>query len=339
MTGMSRRSLVVVVAAVATAAVIPLVVTDGYLRHVLILGALFAVLAASWDLTIGYAGVFNFAHISFFAGGAYAAALAVKVLGLSPWLGLVGAAGVAAGLGAIAFVPAFRMRGVYVALTTFALTQLLAWLILSQRDVTGGSQGIVGLRSLDVFGYPLMRDGRIGYVYAAAVLLLASVAMLRLVARSNLGKSLIAVRDAEEYAQARGVNVGGQQLLAFCLSAIPAGLAGAFYAHYIGAVTPELFGFPLQALLLSMVWFGGVATIYGPAVAGLLLTAFSEWLAPYGPWRFIAVSVLIVLTIRLMPGGLWGLGTQMVHRLPSPLARRVGRSSRPGSQSQDRPAR
>lgn len=331
----AKRSAALLLAAVIFAVALPLVVTDGYLRHLLILGALFAVLAASWDVTIGYAGVFNFAHISFFAGGAYAAALAVKALSLSPWLGLLAAAGTAAALGAIAFIPAFRMRGVYVALTTFALTQLFAWLILSQRDITGGSQGIVGLRSLELFGYPLMRDGRIGYFYAAAVLLITSIVMLRLVARSSLGKSLIAVRDAEEYAQARGVNVGGQQLLAFSLSAVPAGLVGAFYAHYIGAVTPELFGFPLQALLLSMVWFGGVATIYGPVIAGLMLTAFSESLAPYGAWRFIAVSVLIVLTIRLMPGGLWGLGNQILPRLRPLLRQRESRSARASHSSQD----
>jgi branched-chain amino acid transport system permease protein len=118
------------------------------------------------------------------------------------------------------------------------------------------------------------------------------------------------------------------------LSAIPAGLVGAFYAHYIGAVSPDLFGFSLMALLLGMVWVGGVATVLGPMVAGVILTFASESMVSFGPWRLIATSVLIVVSIIFIPGGLWGVAARVATHgrvLVTSIFRRTAPANRGGS--------
>jgi ABC-type branched-subunit amino acid transport system permease subunit len=312
---MTRRrrwivSAIVVVALVA----LPRLVPDSYLRHLFTLGMVFAVLASSWDLTLGYAGIFNLAHVALFAVGAYASAIAIMVVGLPAWTGFLVAPAAAVLASLVAFIPAFRLRGVYVALTTFALSQMSQWLVLSQSDITGGTQGMVGIPPLELLGYSFARDGKIGYYYLAAAVLVVSIVLLRRVVQGRLGRSLLAIKDSEEYAQSRGINVPRQQLLAFALSAACAGVAGAFYASYLGVVSPDLFGFSYQALLMSMLWFGGVATIYGPVTGALVLTFVSDFLSPFGPIRFIVVSVLIIVTLLFFPRGIWGYVSDLVGR-------------------------
>lgn len=303
--------MLVTVAAVVY--VVPFVIQDSYLIHLLVLGCIYAGLASSWDLTLGYAGVFNFAHVAIFAVSAYAAAIATTELRLNPWLGLLVGSVFGSITGAIAFVPAIRLRGVYVALSTFAFAQICMYVVNSQREFTGGTQGKVGIPPLALGDFLFTGQNRWASFYVAAALLVVTTALLRSVVRSNLGISLIAIRDSEEYAMSRGMNVARQHLLAFLVGSIAAGAFGAFYAYYIGAVTPNLFGFPYAALLLSMVWLGGVGSIYGPILGAFILTFGSEALAQYGPWRFIVVSLVIIVTLLVLPGGLWSVLVRMTR--------------------------
>jgi branched-chain amino acid transport system permease protein len=310
--------------AVAVLLVMPLSLRGApYPLHLLVLCLLFAVLASNWDLTLGYAGLFNFAQLAVFALGAYTSAILSITYGLSPWVGIPASALVAVIASLIAFIPAIRLRGLYVSLTTFAFAQLCYWLVLSRSDLTGGAQGRTGIPGYDVSGYDFRDDGGIGYAYVAIALFLASTAFLRWVVRSDIGLSFVALRDNEDYAISRGVSVARQHGLAFALSGIFTGITGAVYAHYIGAVAVDLFGFGYVAFLLSVVWLGGVGTIYGPIVGAVVLTVASEALAGFGPWRFVILSILTVLTLRFLPEGIWGTARRWIderaaRRGPSP---------------------
>jgi branched-chain amino acid transport system permease protein len=306
-----RSSLIAL--AVVVLLVLPLLLRGApYPLHLLVLCLLFAVLASNWDLTLGYAGLFNFAQLAVFALGAYTSAILSITYGLPPWVGIPASAVVGVIASLIAFIPAIRLRGLYVSLTTFAFAQLVYWLVLSQSDLTGGAQGRTGVPGYGVAGYDLRADGGVGYAYVAIALFLASTAFLRWVVRSDIGLSFVALRDHEEYAISRGVSVARQHGLAFALSGIFTGITGAVYAHYIGAVAVDLFGFGYVAFLLSVVWLGGVGTIYGPIVGAVVLTVASEALAGLGPWRFVILSVLTVLTLRFLPEGIWGTGRRWV---------------------------
>jgi branched-chain amino acid transport system permease protein len=297
---------VVLIAAGLIAFLIFPMVASEYIRHLAILAMIFAIVASNWDLTLGYAGLFNFAHIAFFGIGAYTSGILAVRYGLSPWLGIVAGTVVAVVISVIVSVPAIRLRGIYVALITFAFSQLALLLIVSQHTITGGQQGLVGVPSLAI-GDLRFRDSNVAYFYFIGLVLLISTLFLRRLVNSDFGLSLVALRDFESYAVSRGVPLARQRFLAFLYSSIFTGAAGALFAHYLLVASPEYFGFSFGILFLSMVLIGGTATIYGPIVAGILLTFFSELLAGLGPVRFMLVSVLIVLTMRFFPQGIWGI--------------------------------
>lgn len=303
-------------AALAILALLPLAVQDTYARHLLILAFLYAAVAASWDLTLGIGGIFNFAHLAFFGLGVYAAAIAAKVLGLSPWLGLPAGMIVGAAAAAIVTVPVLRLKGIYIVLVTFAFSQLCLQLILTRADVTGGMEGIVSIPPLRIGDHNFARDGRIGYYYTGLALLAASAALLALLARSRFGVALAALRDNADYAASRGVNEARHRLLSMVASGAIAGAAGAFYALYLRVASPDVFGFGISSLVLSMVLVGGAGTIFGPIVAAFAVTLVSSLLLDIGAWRFVIVSALMIVVIRFLPGGLWGLVERALDALP-----------------------
>jgi ABC-type branched-subunit amino acid transport system permease subunit len=274
-------------------------------RHLMIVAFIYAMVAASWDLTLGYGGIFNFAHIAFFGLGAYAAALVAKVLGLSPRLGFPAGALIGAAAAALVTLPVLRLTGIYIVLVTFAFSQLCMQMILSNADVTGGMSGLVSIPSLKIGSYNLGRDGKMGVYFVALALLAGSVGMLWAIVRSNFGRALVALRDNADYAASRGVSEARHRLIAMIASGAVSGLAGALYALYLRVVSPDVFGFGISSLVLSMVLVGGVGSLFGPVLAALLITALSSGLTGYGAWRFVAIAVVLLAVIRFSPGGIW----------------------------------
>lgn len=286
---------------------VPFVFEDSYIRHLFIIGFIYAMVAASWDLSLGYAGLFNFGHVAFFGIGVYATALLAKLAGVDPWLAML-AGGFAASAGAvIVSLPIARLTGIYVVMATFAFGQLVLQLVISQSEVTGGTQGLISVPTISIFGHNFLRDFKFGYYYVAFALLLVTVICLRLIVRSDFGLSVRALRDNEEYSAARGIAVGGQRLKVLVVSAFFAGIAGGFYAIYLRVASPEIFGFSMMSLVLSMVLVGGTATIYGPVAAALALTFVYEGLAGFQSLqegRFLIVAVAMILVLLFLPGGL-----------------------------------
>ena len=297
------RALALLVA-LAVFAALPLVVQSPYGRHLFILSFIYAMAAASWALTLGFGGIFNFAHLALFGLGVYGCGIAVKVLGVSPWLGLPVGAAVGALAAGIVCLPVLRLKGIYVVLVTFAFAQLCLQIVVSQSGITGGTQGMVSIPTLRLGSYNFLRDGKLAYYYTALALLVASAGLLLALVRSSFGLGLIALRDAEDYAVSRGVSVARQRVVAMTVSGGLAGLAGAFYALYLRVASPEIFGFGVTSLILSMVLVGGASTVFGPIAAAFVLTFGTEAMVGLGAWRFVIVSALMILVVRFAPGGL-----------------------------------
>ncbi|MCP4317817.1 MAG: branched-chain amino acid ABC transporter permease [Hyphomicrobiales bacterium] len=290
--------------------VVPAVVSDSYTRHLFIIAFIYAIIASNWNLSLGHCGVFNFGHLTFFGVGVYTAAIAAKTLGVSPWISIL-SGGVTAALAAfIIAAPVARLKGIYVVLVTFAFSQLAMQLVLSQSQITGGAEGMVRIPYLKLGDYSFIRDYKLGYYYAGLALLSVSTLFLIAVTRSPFGKSLTAVRDAEDYAASRGISVSRQRILVLILSAIFTGFAGGFYAIYLRVASPEVFGFGTLSLALSMVLIGGTGTTFGPIVAALALTFATESLAGirgFEEARFIVIAVAMILVLRVAPGGVLGI--------------------------------
>lgn len=297
--------LVPVLIVLALLAVLPLVFTDTYIRHILILVFVYAVLASNWDLSLGYGGIFNFAHMAFFAIGLYSYGIAAKVLGIDPWLSVLLAPLLAMAFAALLAIPILRLEGIYVILVTIAAAQLLLKIVVSQSDYTGGTSGMVLLPRLTVGDYRLTSDGRIGYYYLALFLLGVSTVFLYKLERSALGRAIKALRDNKYYAISRGVSEGRIRLMTLCASALFPGLAGGFYGSYVRVASPDVFGLGFLTITLSILLVGGVSTIWGSLIAAFAVTVLAEVLGGFGAWREVIIAALIIAVVVVYPGGLF----------------------------------
>lgn len=298
-------------------ALLPLVVGDAYGRHVLIMVFIYAVVASNWDLSLGYGGVFNFGHLALFGIGVYAYSLLTKLAMFDPWIALLASGVIAVVAAVVVTIPILRLKGIYIILVTFGFAQLVMQVILSQSDYTGGTQGIVRIPGLYWFDHNMVRDAKFAYFYIALAMLALSTLFLRVFVRSRTGKSVVALRDNEEYAVSRGVSLVRQRMITLAASAFFTGIAGAFYAAYQRNASVEVFGMSLATIVLSMVLLGGTGTIYGAIIASFVLTVFAESMADFGAWRPMITAVLIIVVMLVYPGGivgmlkaLWGLATR-----------------------------
>ena len=269
--------------------------------------------AACWDVSLGLAGLFNFAHLAFFGIGVYVSAILSKVLHVDPWLSILVAGLCATAAAAVVSLPVIRLRGIYVVLVTFAFGQLVQQVVLSQADITGGSQGMVMVPPLRIGTPNFARDQKFAYCYAAIALLAVTTLPLRWLMSSPLGVAMRAVRDDENYAAARGISTGRTHLLAIIASAPLTGIAGGFFGDYARVASTEVFGFATLSLVLSMVLLGGTGTLYGPVLAAFALTFTSEALVGFGLWRFLIISAGMILVLIALPGGLASV-TQLFRR-------------------------
>lgn len=301
------RSIVFLILFLSALAAVPFVFQDSYTRHLFILAMVYAIVASNWDLSLGYAGIFNFGHMAFFTVGVYTAAIAAKTFGINPWLTLPISGATAAITALVLAAPLARLKGIYVVLVTFAFSQLLLQLILSQSQITGGAEGMVRIPPLTLGDYKFIRDFKFGYFYVALALLILSCAYLLFLTRSTFGRALLAVRDNEDYANARGISISRARVLALVASSIFPGVAGGFFAIYLRVASPEVLGFGTLSLVLSMVLIGGTASIIGPLVAAFAIFFATEAMAGIRgmeEMRFIIVAVAMILVLRFAPGGL-----------------------------------
>ncbi|MCC8968900.1 branched-chain amino acid ABC transporter permease [Bradyrhizobium brasilense] len=312
---------------------VPVFVQDSYLRHLFIISFVYGIVAASWDLSLGYAGIFNFAHVAFFGVGVYATGLTAKLLGIDPWAAMLIGGFAASAAAAIVALPVVRLQGVYVVLVTFAFSQLVMQLVINQSNITGGTQGMVRVPTLWLPGYNFLRDYKFGYYYVAFGLLVITTVCLRWLVRSDFGLSIRALRDNEDYAVSRGIPIARQRLKALVASAFFTGLGGGFYVVYLRVASPEVFDFSTVSLILSMVLVGGTSSIYGPMFAALFLTFISEGLASinnFAEGRFMLVALAMIVVLLFFPKGL-------ASALPASFARNVNQkqSRQPVTSSAD----
>lgn len=284
---------------------LPFIIQNDYITYILVLAMLYAVVVSNWDLTLGYLGSFNFAHLSFFLLGAYSAGISSVYFGFSPWLGIIIAALVAVIASIIVSLPILRVKGYYVILISFGFSQICKYLIMGLRKYTGGSMGLVLIPGLKIGNYSFSQDAKIGYYYVALLLLTISTIYLRKLINSNFGRSIIALRNSEMYAISRGIYPPRQLMLAYIASAIFTGIAGSIYVYYLGAISPELFSFGFLGTLLSMLLVGGIITIYGPIIGAFIISFAYNYLVGLGPWRFLIIGLLLFFVVRFYPEGTW----------------------------------
>jgi branched-chain amino acid transport system permease protein len=287
---------------------LPVLLPHPFVLSIATQAVIWALLAASWDLLSGYTGQVSFGHAGFFALGAYTAAGVSKHLGLSSWLGLVLGAAVAAVVGLGTGFPALRLRGHYLALVTLALAELIRLTAQNWLAVTGGPFGIYDFGSFTGLPATGIPRAQAVYLLVAAIVGAGVGAMLYVCRRTRAGRAFRAIREDEVLAESLGINTTVYKLLAFGLSSGLAGLAGTLYAYYIQLVSPTVATAATTSLVIGMAVFGGLGTIWGPALGALLLYAINEGLRFIGVvYNLVAVGLVIMVFVIFLPRGLAGL--------------------------------
>jgi branched-chain amino acid transport system permease protein len=274
---------------------------DSYSLLVFTLCALAAVVGVGLNILIGLSGQISFGHIAFYAIGAYVSAL-LTIAGCPLWLALP-MAGIVAGLiGALLAIPALRVSGPYLAMITIAFAFVVHHSLIEWRDVTGGSNGLMGIPLPEFAGL----DPAILLALLAAALMIGALAFYQRLRHSGCGKAMLAVKASEIAARSLGFNPVLSKTLAFALSAALTGLAGALLAPLLMFINPESFPFSQSILFVLAVIVGGSGTLFGPLLGALLIVLVPELLSDFAEYRLLIFAALLLVVLWLAPNGLLG---------------------------------
>jgi branched-chain amino acid transport system permease protein len=259
----------------------------------------FALLACAFNLLIGYGGLLSFGHAMFLGTAGYCTAHALKVWALPPELGILVGVAAATGLGVITGLVAIRRQGIYFAMITLALSQLLYFIYL-QVPFTHGEDGIQGVPQGLMFGFLKLSDQTTLYYTILAVFLLAFLLIFRII-NSPFGEVLKSIRENEPRAISLGYKTDQYKLVAYILSGGLAGLAGAMkiFVAQNASLTDVHWSMSGEVVLMTLV--GGLGTIFGPVVGAFVIIAMQQYLAQFGQWVTViqgGIFVICVLTFR-----------------------------------------
>lgn len=283
---------------------------DAHVMNILILCFIWGVVAVSWDLIMGIAGIFTFGQVAFYVIGAYSSAILTRTFGISPWLGILGGGLITCGIGVLVGLPCLRLKGSYVALVTFAVHMILEPFLKSDpgRTIgTGGPQGILSIPPLTFFGYTYDTMEPVPWFYTVFVISLAALLVIYRVIHSNWGLAFITIRDSEQFARSIGIDDFKYKLGVFGISAFLTGMIGAVYAHYVGVLSHRLLGLDLFLILMVMLVLGGIGRFPGAMIGAFITVFISEWLRPLETYRNVVFGAMVVVLVIFMRQGIAGL--------------------------------
>jgi branched-chain amino acid transport system permease protein len=278
----------------------PFFIKDEYLRHLLVVGLLFGAQAMVSDFTIGFINISNFGFAAFFGLGAYTTGLLVTKLGISPYIGMVAGMLMSGLLGLFTGALTMRLRGLYVSIMAWFMALALQSLTLVLVDFTRGAWGLF---VPPIFDSPSV----LPYYYILFLLTIIIFISIKLVLGSRVGLAFRAIGLDVDFARASGVNPTRYKMVAFILSCAFAGWLGAFYAHFIGILTPDLMGTQHTVEVIALNVIGGRGSVWGPLLAAFLVIPPFEYLKSLMEVRLIIYGLLLVLVMVLYPAGLAGI--------------------------------
>jgi branched-chain amino acid transport system permease protein len=262
-------------------------------------GLCFALLACAFNLLIGYGGLLSFGHAMFLGTGGYVTAHAVKVWGVPPELGILIGIAASAGLGIITGVVAIRRQGIYFAMITLALSQLIYFIYL-QAPFTHGEDGIQGIPQGKLLGIFDLSKPTVLYYVIVAGFLFGFLVIFRAI-NSPFGEVLKSIRENEQRAISLGYKTDHYKLLAFILSGTLAGFAGSLKVFVVQNASLSDVEVGMSGLIVLMTLVGGLGTVFGPVIGAFIIVATQQYLAGFGSWVTViqgSIFVACVLTFR-----------------------------------------
>jgi branched-chain amino acid transport system permease protein len=296
--GSSARALTAVLLALALVA--PFVLYPVFLMEALA----FALFACAFNLLIGYVGLLSFGHAAFFGSASYITAHTVKVWGLPPELGIIAGVAAAAILGTVFGWLAIRRQGIYFAMITLALAQMVYFVAL-QAPFTGGEDGIQAVPRGRLFGVIDLDDTLTMYYFVLAVFLLGFAVIVRTI-NSPFGQVIKAIRENEPRAVSLGYHADHYKLLVFILSASLSGLAGSLKSLVFQLASLTDVEWTMSGWVVLMTLVGGLGTVLGPVVGAFFLVAMQHYLAQLGSWVTVVQGIIFVVCVLVFRRGIVG---------------------------------
>lgn len=273
----------------------------------------FAIFACAFNLLLGYTGLLSFGHAAYFAAAAYSTGWLVRSAGWSPELGLVAGTLIAAAVGLVVGLIAIRRQGIYFAMVTLALAQMVYFVFL-QAPFTGGEDGLQGVPRGTLFGVLPLTDDRVMYYVVLAVFVAVFLAIIRIV-HSPFGQVLKAIRENEPRAVSLGYAVDRYKLLAFVLSTAIAGLAGALKTLVLGFATLSDAHWSLSGEVVLMTLLGGMGTFAGPVIGAFTIIGLQNFLADrVGSWVTVIIGAIFVACVVAFRRGFVGEALAWMQR-------------------------
>ena len=295
-----------ILAALVISVIIPILTGfNAYYLTVMILMLIFIIFASAWNF-LTYTGQGSLGHAAFFGIGGYVSALTATASGLSPYLTIFVGGGGAAAAGAFIAIICVRLKEWFLAMVTFGFAIIVQVLVVTQfSSLTGGWDGVAAP--------PLIPSSVPGYLlwiyYSILAIAVLVIVIFWFILRSRVGLAFAAIRENELEARAAGIDPVRYKLAAFAISAYFAGVAGALEIHYLGYITPEIFGVDISFWPIIYSISGGLGTLAGPVIGTIVITLLWDGLQGLGLsyGRFIIIGVLLVLIIIFLPKGMVSL--------------------------------
>jgi branched-chain amino acid transport system permease protein len=264
----------------------------------------FALFACAFNLLIGFTGLLSFGHAAFFGGAAYIAGHVIKVWGFPPLFGILTGALFAAALGYVIGALAIRRQGIYFAMITLALAQIVYFFAL-QLPFTGGENGLQGIPRGTLFGIVDLGQPLQMYYFVAAIFMAGFLIIYRTI-HSPFGQVLQAIRENEPRALSLGYDVDRFKLIAFIISASLAGLAGATKAVVFQFASLTDAHWQMSGEVILMTLLGGMGTIFGPVIGAVTIVTLQHELAGIGSWVQVVIGVTFIAAVLLFRRGIIG---------------------------------
>jgi branched-chain amino acid transport system permease protein len=281
-------------------AVLPFVAYPVFLMQALC----FALFACAFNLLIGYVGLVSFGHALYFGWASYLAAYAAKTWHFQPEVAILTGTAAAALLGVIAGGVAIRRQGIYFAMITLALAQMMYFFAL-RAPFTGGEDGIQSVPRGRLFEHFDLSNEMTMYVFVLVVVLAAFLLIYRII-NSPFGEVLKAIRENEQRTISLGYNTDRYKLVVFVLSATLAGLAGSLKALVFQLASLTDVHWTMSGDVLLMTLLGGLGTVFGPVVGAFAVIAMQNYLAPFGQWVLVIQGVIFVVCVLMFRRGIIG---------------------------------
>jgi branched-chain amino acid transport system permease protein len=299
-TGSSRGEVIAFVVMVGVLLIAPMFIYPLFLMKALC----FALFACAFNLLLGYVGLLSFGHALYFGLASYVSAYAAKVWGFNPEFAILAGAATAAVLGVVAGSLAIRRQGIYFAMITLALAQMMYFFAV-QAPFTGGEDGIQAVPRGYLFGLINLQDP-INMYGTVLVIFLAGFLLIYRVINSPFGEVLKAIRENEARAISLGYKTDRYKLVAFVLSATFAGVAGATKAIVFQLASLTDVDWPMSGEVVLMALVGGLGTVFGPVAGAFVIISMQNYLAQVGQWVTVIQGVVFLACVLLFRRGIVG---------------------------------